>query len=458
MAQSKISIPDSKQLAIQGVFQSINTNGLIPLSNIPNSVLTNPVTQCQSLDGDICVNYVNLRQANPTESRLALSLAVEEEYCGIYGICLERQWPFQRFSSNELCRAEISARLLSSAVFILNPPQKKIGICTVNGGNRPSEIASYEVNKDGFAQQRDRSVTTGLKMSYSNRVTEIKTPHKFRKNEIKAVLVPEHLLNMANEFFENLRIIPVASKVITLHAIPKILEYYHNEVLKNPVRVEAPDYLGAIHTFCDNEQIKTFSLHAVRLHTNFDFIIRPISKVSDNEPLLLSTHAKIATKYDDDSAFIIVHKNYGQSKLNLIQRLRTNDFLPEKYILKMEQGCQFSIDMNNKLTQLKGELILSNVYRELSDSQLSLLVDPAIKIMKTERFYVLAYPAVLECYVNKVVNKFNLMQDAATKIQAYTRGARTRTFFEDYRQKQENLEIAKREFEVADEKLRNLSM
>lgn len=457
MTQSKITIPNTKQQAIQGVLQSINHHGLVPLSQIPKSVLANPVAQVQSIDGDICVNYVNLRKADSAETRLALSLAVEEEWCGIYGICLERQWTFQRFSSIELLQAEASARLMQSIVFILNPPQKKIGNCIVSGGELSTDIVSYEPGKDGFAQQRARSVSTGLKMAYSNRITEVKTPHNFKKNEIKAVFVPEQLVDMAREFFTDLKIIPVISKVVTLHAIPKILELYHNEILKKPLKVEAPDYLGAIHTFCENEHLTTFSLHAVRLHTDFDFIVRPISRVTGNEHIIHSTYAKIAKQFDDDSAFIIVHKNYGQSKLNLIERLRVHKFLPEDCIVKMERGCQFSIAMNTNLTQLKGGLIISNAYKDLSEVQLSLLVDPDIKVIKAERFYVLAYPLRLEEYVNTVVNKFHVMQESVTKIQAFTRGSRTRTFFEDYRQKQENLKIAQQEFKLAGEQLKNLT-
>lgn len=454
MTQSKITIPDTKQLAINGVLQSISNHGLVPLSQIPKSVLANPVTQVQSLDGDICVNYVNLHKADAAETRLALSLAVEEEWCGIYGICLERQWTFQRFSSIDLLQAEASARLLQSMVFILNPPPNKMGNHILSGGKIPTAISCYEPGKEGCTQQRARSVSTGSMMAYSNRITEIKTPHNFNKNEIMAVLVPEQLVEMAKEFFPDLKIIPVISKVLTLHAIPKILELYHNEILKKPLKVEAPDYLGAIKTYCENEHLITFSLHAVRLHTDFDFIIRPIAKIAGNEHIINSTYAKIAKKFDDDSAFIIVHKNYGQSKLNLIERLRVHKFLPEDLIVKMERGCQFSIAMNTGLTKLKGGLIISNAYKDLSEVQLSLLADPCLKVIRTEHFFVLAYPPRLEEYVNSVVNKFH---ESVTKIQAFSRGLRVRTFFEDYRQKQENLKIAQQELELAGEQLKNIT-
>lgn len=346
---------------------------------------------------------------------------------------------------------------MHSIVFILNPPSKNPYITTVAGGKKPTQVAFYEgLKQDGFAQSRGKSVVTGLQAPYSNHITEIKTPHNFKKNEVKAILVPEHLAIMATEIFTSLTIIPVVSKRLKLQSIPEILEKYHNEVLKKPLEIDAPDYHSALSTFCKEKKLEEFSIHAVRLHTNFDFMVRPIFNVSDNEHLMKLTHSKIAVNYEDNSALIVVHKNYGQSKQNVIKRLRDKNFLPEKYILKMEKGGAFSENLNMQFTELKNGLILSNIYKKLSESQLQMLIDPAIKISVTEHFSVLAYPPILEPYVNKVVNNFTSMNEAATKIQAIYRGTRTQTFFQDYQEKYKQLQIAQQEFEMAGENLKKL--
>ncbi len=458
MSQSKISIGDTQLEALKAVLESINTNGLIPANKIPNKVLTNPVTNCQLIDGDICVNYVNLSQAKPIEIKATMAMAVDEEYCGIYGICLERQWPFQRFSSPKLLHLEISDRLMQSVVFILNPPQKNPKITMVYCGKIPIKVASYEdEQQEGFSQSRGKSIVTGFEMPHSNNLTEIKTPHNFKKNEVKAVLVPEHLAALAAEIFCDLPIIPVISKKLKLNSLPKILEHYHNEKLAKPIEIEAPDYLNALTIYCEKNKLTEFSLHAVRLHTSCDFMVRSISKVLGSEQVLKSTHAKIAQKFDDDSAFIIVHKSYGQNKHNLFKRLRENNLLPMQYILKMEEGAEYTKVLNLKLTELKNGLIISNIYHELSESQLSLLIDPAIKISQTDNYYyyVLTYPPQFENYVNKVINKFSAMQDASIKIQAYYRSSQTQRFFQNYQQKYENLKVAQQELELAGEQLKN---
>lgn len=456
-----ISVQESQKQAIQAVFHSINANGLLPLSRIPKTVLTNPVTQCHTVDGDICVNFVNLRDANKDEAKLALTTAIQEEYCGVYGISLERQWPFQRFASSKLLRAEVSERLIHSVVFILAPPQKNRGMYKKNitaGIEKPTMIAFYEgIKKDGFAQSRDKSVVTGEKMPYSNRVTEIKTPHVFSKRDVYAVLVPEHLVNMARETFTELRIIPVAIKRLELHSLPHILTVYHDEKIKGPLTVAAPDYLSALETFYCEEDTQEFSLHAVRLHTSFDFTVRPVTNVTSNEQLLNLTHAKIAKKDDDDSAWIIVHKNFGLSKQNLFNRLGHSDF-PNQHLNTMKKGCQYSIELFSQLASLKSEVTLNNVYDELSKPQLFLLSDLNVDILKLEHFFVIKYSPKIAARVAQIVNNFkSVKEEAATTIQAAFRGYRAKKFFQEYREKHDVLKKAQKECELARDKLMNLT-
>jgi hypothetical protein len=156
----KFSLRNASAQAIEKSLVSIHKNGLIPLNKIPPNVLSNTVTQSQNVDGDICINYVNLNGATESEANLALNIAIEEEFTGVYGICLERQWPFQRFSSPKLVHLEATERLMQSVVFILTPPFKlPITTDKVRNAQKPTTIAFYEPGCDeGFSQSRDRSL------------------------------------------------------------------------------------------------------------------------------------------------------------------------------------------------------------------------------------------------------------------------------------------------------------
>ncbi len=449
---TSVSTQKSKEKAIQAIFRSIEKKGLVPLASIPSTVLVNPVTNAS--EGNICVNFVNLDQADKNDAELAMKVAIDEEFMGVYGICLERQWPFQRFTSPELLKAEASERLMHSVVFILAPPARYPHTNTeIRGAQQPTEIALYQPlmtsDRDGFSQSRDKSVITGQTMPYSNRVTEIKTIHHFAKNEVLAVLVPEHLQSMATETFTQIPIIPVAKKTLTLNSIPQLLTLYHNEKLKKPLTVEAPDYFGALSKFCaEKKNLTKFSLHAVRLHTNFDFIVRPITQVSTNQQLITSTNATVAVQYADDSAWIVVHKNFGVSKQNLLTKLQT---LNVSYYSKIEKGCQPAMAVYTQLAELKGEATLHNVYGELSMPQLSLLTALDVKIIKLDHFYMLKFLPELTDKVEKVVKDFekSIQEDAglkklfqevqaenaALKIQTLIRGSRARSIFQELQEK-----------------------
>ncbi len=488
MSKSKstiISIQKSKEDATNAIFLSVNERGLRPLNMIPTTILTNPVTHAN--EGNICVNYVNLVLANEKDAALALDVAVNEEYCGIYGICLERQWPFQRFNSPELLKLEASERLMNSVVFILAPPEKNPEKSNeVHAAQKPTQIAFYEKGKtepDGFSQSRGRSIITGKEAPYSNRVTEIKTIHQFTKKEVLAVLVPEHLQSMATAIFTTLPIIAVGTKILTLNSLPRILMYYHDELLKKPLTVEAPDYLDALNKFCAKKGTVHFSLHAVRLHTTFDFTVRPITQVKTAQRLIDSSCSSVAVNYEDDSAWLIVHKNFAIPKQKIITNLKERTSLPERNLSKFEKGCQSTMALCTELTKLKGEALFSIVHGELSFPQLSLLADLGVKVIKLDHFYALNYLPKVKKEVTNVVEQFksiqesaalkiqsrirgycartlfqkSIQEDAALKIQTHIRGYRVRTFFQEVQEKREQLKKAQEELTRAHDKLASLS-
>lgn len=102
---------------------------------------------------------------------------------------------------------------MQSVVFTLTPPLKlPMIIDNVHNAEKPTKIAFYEFEGQGFSQARDRSVVTGKKIAYSNHITEIKTSHCFSKEEMHAVLVPEHLYAIAQKIFIGVAIISVPKK------------------------------------------------------------------------------------------------------------------------------------------------------------------------------------------------------------------------------------------------------
>lgn len=68
-----------QQCLIENTFKSISRLGLVPLQQIPKEeVVPTSVTQVQAMQGSICVNFLNLKDATPNERELALQLAVYE--------------------------------------------------------------------------------------------------------------------------------------------------------------------------------------------------------------------------------------------------------------------------------------------------------------------------------------------------------------------------------------------
>ena len=405
------------------IFESINTQGLCSYKKIQKTITPNPVTQIQGLDGCICVNYVNLEGAGELDVQLALETAVSEEYCGVYGISLERQWPFQRIQSPALLQMEATERLMNSAVFVLQPPKKAKAEYELQYGHK-AVVAFYELGgsslRDAFAQNRDKSVLTGKKIPHSARVTEIKTTKSFSMQEVLAILVPEHLFQMAESIFKT-NVISVPKKQQVLESIPEILHIYHDQKIDKPLRVDAPNYSDVLARFVREKQITEFSLHAVRLLTNFDFVTRKIVGVSRNQPLLKNANAHIMRHDSDDSAWISVHKVYGRSKEDMIARLERNQSLPRTHLDRVRLAAKYSTDIFDQLSRQTGDGVLSYVY-QLSKPQREILEKMGIEIVQLPFADAIHYPRELTHKVTQVTQDFKTITESAQKIQSIYRG------------------------------------
>lgn len=434
------------------MMESINKHGLCSLKEIPKDILTNPVLQTQDLDGNICVNYLNLENASTAEIVQAVQVAVFEEYCGVYGISLERQWPFQRFQSKELLHQEMYERLNHSIVFMLRPPT----LAKARYSHLPnSVVASYTLtengNLDGITQSRGRNLLDFSRDSCS-RISEIKTTHHFSKIEIKAAFVPERLYEMAKGIFTNIRIISVSSCMKTFKAIPEILKIFHDQALDRDVSVEVPDYYAAITSFINENKIEECSLHAVRLQTQFDFITRSVESVDTVANILKATSATKQHVYLDRSAWATVHKNYGFSKKELLNRVKKA--INREHFTKMEKANRQSLALCEGLIKAKGENVLTYLYQSLTQYQIKSLIKIDVKIVEQPFCKILNFKDIVKSQVEKIINTKN---QSVIHLQAVYRGFFARKKIKQYQLKAQQLAIAQAEYKEAELSLKRLS-
>ena len=173
------------------ILSSIRAHGLVSPHKIRH-VLSNQTAQSNSVNGCICVNYVNLKDASSEEKNLAYAAAFDEEYLGVSGISLERNHPLQKINNPEIFHQEIQQRIIHQVVFVLAPPKLSPLRRIVHGGKSPAEFAFYSSTfDDGFSQAREKSVFTNQNIPDCNRVTEIKTSVTFKSKDMIAILAPE---------------------------------------------------------------------------------------------------------------------------------------------------------------------------------------------------------------------------------------------------------------------------
>ena len=119
-------IAEFQKIQIKKALDSINQLGIVPLGKINTQGYTpNFVVGSEGTQENVCVNYLNLAACSPAVKKDAIHEAVWEEYTGIFGISLERAWPFSFPKNGLLFAQEIQSRLSANIVFVLEPPKRK---------------------------------------------------------------------------------------------------------------------------------------------------------------------------------------------------------------------------------------------------------------------------------------------------------------------------------------------
>lgn len=376
---------------------SIREHGLIPLDRQSNQALPNAAINIQSIGRNICVNHVNLTNATPEETTTALHVAVYEEYCGIYGILAERQWEFQRSNDEKIKLQEIEERLQSSIVFILEPPKKtSIKMLKMPGNNQPIEVQFYEFHgqnefTDGHSQERGRSLLDESIMR-ANRVTEIKTMHSFRPSEILAALVPTQLIRVFQEIFVNTSIKLIEAHLVQKEfiRIPKFLEFLHNEKHEKKFVVKCPDFMNTLSAFVDKDpKTKNFSLHAVRLHTPFDFMPRYVVNCKNHNDFLEKNHAEILSIVKND-AWVAFHKSISTSRNKIIERLKLNS-RHVKIAEKIEKNTKIQEEKFQKIKSLQGGFELFCYTKSVTPEKIAELKNREVNLFCTEHYVMFAF-------------------------------------------------------------------
>jgi len=308
-------------------------NDLTKLKHKPNFVIS-PVT----IRNTVCLNYFNLQDISPQEVEDALKVGVWEEYYGIIGISLERAWPLHHDNREFICK-EFQQRMSSNIVFVLKPPMYHVmqsGIVRGSMKNEGAPVGVYTNTKDwsnySFAATRGNPLIHPTVRT--SRMTEMKVSIKFSlKEHVLAILVPENLHKTAlKEFKEDFnvnQIICVKEKEFEIVRVPQTLtmlqkdngEYVRNSIKKNRVKVKLPDYEKALAKIA--KEHPRFSLHAVRLYSELDFMPRYIHNIKNHRDFITSHGGKIGPIESDGSGWAIVHKSIGVSLLPSIRRIST---------------------------------------------------------------------------------------------------------------------------------------
>ena len=78
--------------------QSLKTHGIISLKDIEGNaegLIVNYVVGTQRIQGNVCLNHLDLSSCSAGVKRDAIKVSVYEEYTGIMGISLERSFSSQ---------------------------------------------------------------------------------------------------------------------------------------------------------------------------------------------------------------------------------------------------------------------------------------------------------------------------------------------------------------------------
>lgn len=395
---------------------SIKANGLCPLSMLGGKAVTS-ITQVQETQGKICVNAINLAGTNEMTLKRILKIAVEEEFCGIRGICLERQWSFQSKEKSQYYE-EIAARLLNSLVFLLKPPT----ISSVLTQDITYDLDQIDIPRgttvslyqavDGISGNRAKArlldSSTPAFVGHQG-ILEIKTSRSFSMENVLSVLVPEPLVNLVRMYLPNLDIIPVPLIEKTLFRLPQMLLIMHEEMLREKITVNAPDYERALTDWQARTGSMHFSIHCVRMATPFDFDIRPVLSSHQSEALLQRLHGTVIDN-QGSCTWGLFHRKYTFNlKASLDAAIRRAS---AGYIYSMQQMvtcCARLMAEQEELRDAKGNFqikLISNAVLE----QLDLLQANGVKIIPhpllSNKYYI-TFPSQKEAQVNRIVMSYH---------------------------------------------------
>lgn len=416
------------------IFESIAQNGLVPLGSIDEKCLVNFVLASSSkVQKNICVNYLDLRGCHQKQIDAAITVALWEEYTGAFGISLERAWPLSSCDRINPLVSQIVGRLWQNIVFVLKPPVEKISVGNINNAQKFMNVC-YQKNQglspDGFSQERGCLLTDNSNANaVSEHVTEIKTEKHFSSADILAILVPEHLKDLAEKFFlsSGFKIIPVSmtKSFVTLNRIPKILESLHGQKIEGSLDFNVPDYEKILK---ENIVPKygNFSLHTVRLITPYDISIRYIDNVSNTQQILQSTQAKIVKEYADGSGWALVHAS---------QVLKVSEETTKMLAIRMQTSLEklviqrVNTAVRDALIAAKGSHAMINYFDTLHEQARRNLSALGIKGVALNGYMALSVPQQYKDQIHKDMNavlgegeKHIKQTAAATCIQSLVRG------------------------------------
>ncbi len=295
-----------------GTLKSLAKNGLVSLS-ANNNITNGRIFGADDQSPELSVNYINLTGKHDIDR--VLSTALWEEYTGVFGVSLERVFPFIWHNNSAELTKQINARLKNSILFVLTPPKTNISAA---GFSVPSNVSStgYSCPKlvytlDDGAAQAQGALLSGADIK-SPEVFEIKTNKSFNlKKDVIAAFVPSDIFELAEQCFQNIKIklIKVDYKDAVIKKHPQIIEKLFKQYLDAPITVKIPDYEKALREHITTVY-KQFSLHVVRLTNEFDINMRFVADCSKSIDVLRKNLLKTVHKNSDNSGWAMF--SYGR--------------------------------------------------------------------------------------------------------------------------------------------------
>lgn len=418
--------------------QSIRQKGLCS-GKLLNDECVTSISQTNLEQDNLCVNYVNLNDLDQAAIERTIKDLTYEEFCGIFGISLERQWSFQdkRLSSSNdqspIFLNEVQQRLLNSLVFVLKAPSKKEKIKhelrDPNDSNtvdfKAGTVVSRYRHDDGVSGDRakGRRVDTFLPFRVQDlSIIELKTSHTFHSKDMLAVFAPKQLEKLVKQCLPNIEVIPVDSKNQTLYKLPEMLSFMHNEHLSQPVSTQVPDYEAALIHWQKRTKTKEFSTHCVRLATPYDFDIRPINASLPSAETLVKKLSGVIIEQQDNVQWVLFHRRYTfQLEAALVNATKRNSNLSPIF-QQIKDCCQLLIKQQVELQKGRSQLTLQIVNDDLTDYA-HLLQAKGVKIIAhpafTRKFYI-SYPTAQLEQTRHLIDNIERVKKEAVAIIAKT--------------------------------------